>query len=296
LTRLKSELILFFVATLWAFTFPIIKISLTEFPPFYFVGIRFLAAAILFTLIFYKRISGFNKDSIIAGLVLGILLELGFASQSYGLVYTSSSSSALITGVNVLIVPFAQYLILRKRVRMENWIGVIVVTLGLFMLTRPFQSGINIGDAVTLICSVSWAFYIVSLDVYTNKYNVYVLLFIQFWLVSVISFSMGVLTEDSAKIILSTPNILTLLYLSVFATLIASTLGNKYQKFTTPIRATLVLTWEQPAAVFFSIILINEKFTSLQILGGIIMIMGILFSETFEYIKKLLNRNSTESI
>lgn len=292
MTRLKSELILFFVATLWALTFPLIKLSLAEFPPFYFVAIRFLAAAILFTLIFHKKIRGFNKASIKSGIILGVLLEIGFASQSYGLVYTSSSSSALITGVNVLIVPFAQYIILRKRVKFENWVGVIIVTLGLFMLTRPLESGINIGDAVTLICAISWAFYIIYLDVFTNKHNVYAMLFIQFWLVTIISFTIGALSEDSSKIIFSTPNILTLLYLSVFATLIASTLGNKYQRFTTPIRATLVLMWEPPAAVLFSIILLNEKFSALQIIGGIIMVAGIIFSETFEYIKTLLKRNS----
>ena len=146
------------------------------------------------------------------------------------------------------------------------------------MLSRPFESGINIGDAVTLICAVSWAFYIIYLDVFTNKHNVYALLFIQFWLVTIISFTIGVLSEDSSKIIMSPSNILTLLYLSVFATLIASTLGNKYQRFTTPIRATLVMMWEQPAAVIFSIIFIHEKFSSLQVIGGILMVAGILFS------------------
>src|SRR5204863_3511898 len=113
--------------------------------------------------------------------------------------------------------------------------------------THPFETGLNAGDAITLVCSVSWAFYIIYLDVFTNKYNIYILVFIQFWFVTILSFIMGLVLEDSSKITLSSSNILILGYMAVFATLIATTLGNKFQKFTTPIRATLVLMWEQPA-------------------------------------------------
>ncbi len=281
-------MILFFIATLWAGTFPLLKLTFsTAFPPFYFVAIRFLAAAILFTIIFHKKIRVFNKNELKAGLVLGFLLEIGFASQSLGLVYTSASNSTLITGVNVLIVPFAQYLVVRKKVRFENWIGVIIVTSGLFLLTRPLEIGFNPGDISTLFCAVSWAFYILFIDVFTNKYNIYILIFIQFWLITILSFILGLTFENFSNVVMSPLNILSLVYMAVFATLIATTLGNKYQKYTTPVRATLVMMWEQPAAVILSILILNEKLNAIQIIGGVLMITGILFSETFEYVRRL---------
>jgi drug/metabolite transporter (DMT)-like permease len=61
---------------------------------------------------------------------------------------------------------------------------------------------------------------------------------------------------------------------------------NKYQKETTPIRASIIYTWEQPAAVMLSIIFIKEILTGIQMLGGIIMIAGILFSEIYGYYRK----------
>jgi drug/metabolite transporter (DMT)-like permease len=286
MSRSKAEIILFIVATIWAATFPIMKVTFIVFPPFYFVAIRFLIASVLFTIIFYRKLNYNGFGEINAGIILGLLLFTGFSSQAVGLVYTSSSNSALITGVNVLIVPFAQFIITRKKVFFENWVGVVLVTIGLYLLTRPEINGINIGDWITLICAVSWAFYIIYLDVFTNRYkNIYVLIIVQFWLVTVIAFATGFLIEDSSKIIFSNNNIIALLYTGVFSTLLATTLGNKFQKFTSPIRATLVLAWETPAALLMSIIFLGEPFKIIRISGAVLMIAGILFSESFDYIK-----------
>lgn len=292
MSRSKAEIILFFVATVWAATFPILKITLAEFPPFFFVALRFLLASVLFTIVFYKKFKFDGFGEIKAGLILGVLLLLGFTSQSVGLVYTSSSNSALITGVNVLIVPFAQFIITRKKVFFENWVGVILVTAGLYLLTRPEINGINLGDWITLICAISWAFYIIYLDVFTNRYkNIYMIILVQFWLVTIIAFAIGFIIENPSKVIFSTNNILALLYAGILATLIATTLGNKFQKFTSPIRATLVLAWETPAAVILSILFVNESFKFIQISGAVLMIFGILFSESFDFVRTYFRKS-----
>jgi drug/metabolite transporter (DMT)-like permease len=284
--RYKAEIILFVIATIWAATFPILKITLADFPPFYFVAIRFLIAALIFSVVFMKQLSKPSAGETKAALILGVLLLLGFGTQSVGLRYTSSSNSALITGMNVLIVPFAQYIITRKKVFIENWIGVLLVTIGLYLLTQPEINGINIGDWVTLICAIAWAFYIIYLDVFSNrKYNINNLIVIQFWFVTFSAFIIGLVYEDSSKLVYSSNNILALLYTGILATLVATTLGNRYQKFTSPIRATLVMSWETPAAVMMSLLFLKESFKIIQISGAVLMVLGILFSESFEYIK-----------
>jgi len=284
LSRFRAEVSLFLVATLWAGTFPVLKVTMAYFPPSYFVSLRFLIAAVIFTIIFRRKVLKPARGEIIAGLVLGALQIIGFTTQSIGLKYTTSSDSALITGVNVLIVPFVQFAITRKRVRIENWIGVIAVTVGLFLLTQPQANGFNIGDLFTMICAFAWAFYIIYLDVFSNKYsNIYVIIAVQFWLVFFLNFLGGLLFENSGSITFSKGSLLALLYTGIFATFIATTLGNKVQKFTTPIRATLILAWETPAAVMLSIISLGESFKAVQLFGAVMMIIGILFSESYDY-------------
>ena len=255
--KLKAELILFFIAVIWAGTFVIIKITLTELPPFYFLTLRFLTASVLFFLLAFKKLTRTNKQEIEAGLILGILLFAGFASQTSGLVYTTASNSALITGVNLLIVPFAQYFIIKRKVGLENWIGVTVVLIGLYLLTNPAVNGFNKGDLITLICAFAWAFYIIYLDVFSRKHNLYVLVLTQFITVTLFSFSSALAFENAGDINISSTSILGLLYTGILATLLATFLGNKYQKETSPIRAALIFTIEQPSAVILAIIFLS---------------------------------------
>jgi len=284
LKRYKAELLLFLTATIWAGTFPIVKISMATIPPFYFVGIRFLIGALLFTLIFFNRLKFTSPDIIKAGLLLGFFQYVGFCTQTIGMIYTTASNSALITGITILIVPFAQYAVVKKKVHIENWIGVAVVLGGLYLLTQPDVKGLNIGDLITMFCAFAWAFYIIYVDVYTNKYDIITLIFIQLWFVVIAAGGTGMIFEDFSAIAFTQNEILSLLYMGILATFVTTILLNRFQKDTTPIRASIIYTWEQPAAVLLAVIFINEHFSPWQLLGGGIMVAGILFSETYEYL------------
>jgi drug/metabolite transporter (DMT)-like permease len=287
LRSLKAELILLLVAGIWGGTFFIIKITLVDLPPFYFLAFRFFTAFTLFLIIFYKKIRLIKFEEIKAAILLGFLLFLGFATQTTGLLFTTASNSALITGTNILIVPFAQYVIIKKKVGYENWIGITVVFIGLYLLTNPHESGINTGDFLTLICAFAWAFYIIYLDIFSRKYSVHSLVMVQFLTVFVISLAIALGFENFTDVYFTQFSIFGLLYTALLATLIATFLGNKYQKETSPVKAALIFMFEQPSAILLAMIFLSEKFIFPQILGGILMLSGILFSITFEYIKPL---------
>lgn len=288
--RFKAELLLFLTATIWAGTFPIVKISMVTVPPFYFVAIRFLIGAVLFSLIFFRKLKFTSPGILKAGMLLGFFQVLGFSTQTIGMIYTTASNSALITGITILIIPFAQYAVVKKKVQLENWIGVVIVLAGLYLLTQPEVSGLNIGDLFTLICTFAWAFYIIYVDVYTNKYDILTLIFIQLWFVVFAAGGMGLVFEDLSAIRFTQNEILSFLYMGVMATFITTILLNRYQKETTPIRASIIYTWEQPAAVMLAVITINEHFSPWQFVGGAIMVAGILFSETYGYFRGKINK------
>lgn len=290
---IRAELILVFIATIWGGTFVIIKLTLLDIPPFSFLTIRFFIAAILFYLIFYKKLRMPKKNELTGGIILGILLFMGFASQTFGLVYTTASKSALITGVNLVILPFAQYLIIKRKVGFENWVGIIVVLAGLYLLTQPTMDNINIGDAITLICAISWAFYIIYLDIASKKYALHIIVIIQLILVTLFSLIFAVSFEKISSVHFTEISILGILYTSLLATLLSTYLGNKFQKETTPVRAGILFTIEQPSAVIFAMIFLKDVMGTFQYVGGLLMLLGILFSESFEYIKSFV-KNSPE--
>ena len=135
-----------------------------------FVGIRFTFAALVL-LPFAKKIFKFSKTGTIkAGLLLGTLYFLGFASQTIGLQFTTATKSGFITGTFVIFTPVFQWFLEKKIPAKWNLIGVFVVIIGLLFLSSKgtsifdifseLGSNFNIGDFFTLLCALFWGWYL----------------------------------------------------------------------------------------------------------------------------------------
>jgi drug/metabolite transporter (DMT)-like permease len=272
-----------------------IKIGLEFSPPFTFVFIRFLITLIIFCIIFYKKILKFKFNEVKYGLYLGIFLFIGFLTQTTGLKYTTASNSAFITGTNIVLLPFAQILIIKTRPKFENVLGIIIVTIGLYFLTNIKSSEINIGDLLTIFCAISFAFYIVLLDKISGKADTNALIFGQFLattilsLISVLSVEKILFTDTPFT--LNSTLIVSLIYNAIFNTFIGLLLSTRYQKFTTPVRAGLIYNMEQIFAVIAAFFILSEMMSKIQLIGAAIMIIGVIVSE-FYYM--IFRRNKYE--
>ena len=100
--------------------------------------------------------------TVLYGIILGILLSIGFITQTIGLQYTTASKSGFLTGLLVIFTPIFQLFIERKMPGKGNLLGVVLVAIGLFFLTSPQGQEFNLGDFLTLICAVVYALYIIS--------------------------------------------------------------------------------------------------------------------------------------
>ncbi|MGE5498281.1 MAG: EamA family transporter, partial [Syntrophothermus sp.] len=85
-----SEGALLFSTLIWGGTFVIIKDSLNDVSTMLFVGIRFLAAALLLLPFVYKQLKGMDRKLLLKAMLLGTFLFLGFAPQTVGLKCTSA--------------------------------------------------------------------------------------------------------------------------------------------------------------------------------------------------------------
>lgn len=290
-----AEIILLFVSFNWGLSFPIIKSGLADSSPFLFVAVRFILTLLFTCFIFYGKIKNINTGNLKYGFYLGILLFIGFITQTTGLNYTTASNSAFITGTNIVMIPFIQYLIVRKKTNIENAIGIIVVTFGLFLLTGIKDLRMNFGDMLTLICALSFAFYIVILDKFSARTDTFELVIGQFLFTAVVStvtavFFEGFIYKDIRFNITGTL-IFAILFTSVINTTLGLYLSTTYQKFTTPVRAGLIYNTEQIFAVISAYLILGELLGTTQIAGVLIMLAGILISEFGGFILKK-NKNA----
>jgi len=62
------------------------------------------------------------------------------------------------------------------------------------------------------------------------------------------------------------------------------------------VRAALVLTFEQPGAVILAIIFLKDCFSAGQIVGAVLMVLGIVFSEAWGMLSPQRSRGAERTM
>lgn len=294
--RLKAELILFLITFIWAGTFVIIKPTLNFISPLLFVTIRFVIASLVLFLIYREKLLKIPLLSVKMGSILGIFLFVGFVVQTIGLKYTTATKSALITGTFVVFTPILQVLVEKKPIKIGSVLGVILVFMGLLFLSSKennfiqflysIGSDFNLGDFLTLICAIFFAGYIVYLDIISDKTDFIHIVWLQIMVTMIGSFFLMIsfdwLEIENIKIEWNNQVLFTILYTSIFATIITTFLQTKYQKYTTPTRAAIIFTSEPLLASILAYLILYETIGIFGLIGGFLIIVGVLTSELFD--------------
>ncbi len=282
----KAELALLATTFVWGSTFTFVKVSLPDISPILMGAVRFGFASAFFVLFFAKTIFPLPQGALAKGSLLGLFLFVGFISQNIGMQYTTASKSSFITSLMVVFVPFFQYFVERRPPTLGNVLGIAVVLIGLWFLTSPSGAEFNLGDGLTLFTAVVFALYIVYLDIASKAMSPMQLTFLQSASTAVFSFVTAVGFEHMV-FNPSRSMLLSLAYLTVFATIITTFVQTKYQKETTPTRAVIIFTVEPVWASIIAFIILGEQLGSLGLLGGALIITGVLVSELSDKIPGL---------
>jgi len=287
-SKTRAELALLATTFIWGSTFPIVKIGMNFISPILLVAIRFLMATVVLLVLFRRRIFPIPRAAVLKGAILSLFLFLGFVAQNIGMTITTASKSAFITGMMVIFVPLLQYIVERRPPKLGNVVGVGVVAAGLWFLTSPAGAAMNAGDALTLVCSVLFAVYIVYLDVISREMTPLQLVFLQMaWTTGFAS--VATLGFETPVFRWSTEGVAALVYLTLFATLLSTFVQTRFQKETTPTRAVVIFSIEPVIASVLAALMLGESLGSLGILGGGLILGGVLVSELSDGIP-VLNR------
>jgi drug/metabolite transporter (DMT)-like permease len=292
LVRFKSESALLLMTLLWGATFVIVKESIRDISSMLFVATRFgIAFIILFiALIFKKR--KFDKPAFASGMFLGIFLYLSFITQTIGLKYTTATNSGFITGSSVVMVPFLQFFVQKKKPSQGAIIGTILVFIGILFLSsggnsiaaflNRFGRNFNIGDGLTLCCAFFYSFHIIYMDSLAPKHDNWILLFAQLVTVCVLAFLTAFvfagISLEPLRVNFSNYLIFGLIYTSIFTTLVTVGLQTKFQKDVTPTQAGIIYSFEPIFAAMFAFFLLNEKISMFGFVGCALIFLGLIIS------------------
>jgi len=280
LLEFRADFLLLTVAIAWGVTFLMVQDAIKTVPVYAFLFWRFGIATILMAIIAYKYYNELNKQSVVYGIILGIFLFSGFATQTFGLGHTKSSIIAFLTGLNVIFVPFLAFVIFKQHVRKMVFIGSLLAVVGLYMLTMSGKLTIGIGEILGLICAAFFALQIVFTDIYSKKVNVFMLVLFQFLTVTILSLIFSLSLDDvTFKLDFDYIFLKAVIITSIFATVYAFLIQTYMQQFTTPTKTAIIFAMEPVSAGIFGYYIGNEILTSIQVYGAILIIFAVLLAE-----------------
>ncbi|WP_066061196.1 DMT family transporter [Neobacillus soli] len=299
---LFADLSLLFVTIIWGTTFVLVQNAIDFLEPFSFNGIRFLSAAILLILCLIlfekKQLKQLDVKIILSGSFLGFWLFLGYATQTIGLLTTTSSKAGFITGLNVVLVPLFSMILLKLFPSRNALFGVLTATIGLFLLTMTDVISLNQGDGFVFICAISFALQIIFTGKFSSKYPTLLLTVIQITTVAILSILSSFLFEDWKKsfnpdILLSQDVLIALVITSIFATAMAFLIQTNFQKYTSATRVALIFTMEPVVAAITGYFWANERLSYSALIGCFLIFAGMIFAELPVNKIPLFSKNKT---
>lgn len=283
-----ADISLLLVALVWGATFVLVQNAISFLEPFSFNGVRFFIATLLlggwFLVFERKQLKLVNKKLIISGVIIGFWLFVGYATQTLGLLYTTSSKAGFITGLSVVLVPLFSFLLLKVRPGRNAVIGVLIATCGLYFLTMTGAASLNIGDAFVLICAIGFALQIIFTGKYSANYPSLLLTVVQIATVAIFSSLFAFIFEDwrlalEPTILFKSDVFLALFVTAFFATALAFFAQTKFQQFTTPTRVALIFAMEPVFAAATAFIWAGERLSISALFGCLFILAGMVISE-----------------
>lgn len=276
--KIAADLALIFVTLTWGISFLLTQNTIAHVSVFNFLAARFTVAFLLSSMVFYKKMIKIDWMTFKYGFLVGTILFAGFAVQTIGLLTTTTSKSAFITGINVVLVPIISALLFKDLIKNEVKFGVFLAFIGLGFLTLNGIDGFNIGDLLTFIGAFAFAMHIITVGYYTKKTESIQFAVIQIGAVAFFSWIASFLLE-TPTIAFSTDGWLSIIFLGVFCTSAAFIVQSIAQQYTTSTHTALIYANEPVFASVFGYYLAGEILGPRGIFGAILILSGMLISE-----------------
>ena len=282
-TSIAASAGLLLAATIWGFSFVIVKDSLDYIGAFYMIAYRYTIAAVVMSLIFIKKWKLLNREYIKQGAFTGLFLFLAYASQTVGCDYTTAGKNAFLTTFYVIMIPLLTWLLFKKRPRFYVFIAAVMSLTGIGLLALGSgDKGFNIGDILTLLCGVFFALHII----YTEKYNraggdPLFLTLLQFIFTAIAGWISAPFFEGSFPVTSAFTSRVagSMLYLGLLSSMVGFSLQNIGLKYVQSSIASLFLSFESVFGILFSTIFLNEAFTLKMLAGCSLIFLAVILAE-----------------
>ncbi len=269
---------------IWGATFIPVKWLVTRMPIYEMLAIRFAFASLVLIPWLYPRIMKAREEGQLgslfkSSLILGLLSWGGLVAQTTGMITTTATHAAFITGLNVVIVPVLMAFMGHHKPDLKAWGCIAIALMGLMLFSLTADLKINPGDILVLICAFLFSFHIIYTTRFTRIHDPMMVAGFQF-IIQFVFFLIASLFFDSGKWVMpDAPQFTMIILLGILGTTVAMGIQAVYQRWTQTHKAALIYLMEPVFAAVLGYLILGELLNLRQWAGAVIMLGAMLLSE-----------------
>lgn len=303
--RIAASLYATMSITFWGVSFVSTKAVLDKLDPFTLLVIRFgIGAAFLFLLLLYLRETiSINIKYIPHLIVLGILgVFIHQVIQASALLTIDASSAGWMISLSPIFTVILSIIFLHERMTFFNAIGMVLAIFGVLMVTtagsdKSFEIALNIGYLLMLLSTLNWAVYSVLIKKLNIPLSPLVITFYMSMIGFILTLPFTLRNRGWVSIsLLQTEEWAHLLFLGIFVSGVAYWYWAKALQVLEATQVSVFLYLEPIATLIAAMVLLHEKIVLISVLGGIIIIIGVVFvNGQIHYALKLFHGKNRRS-
>ena len=290
----KGNLILLLTAILWGTGFISQKLGNRVMPPMTFNAVRQVMAAVVLTPIVlrglrksgylshksntYSQLGDKKKRLLKGGVLCGLFMLIGTATQQVGLLTVSAGKSGFISSIYIVFTPLFS-VIVGSKVKRRTVICIAIAMIGFAVMSlKGGLSGATSGDWLTLASAAGFAAQIVAVNQFVDKDNAVLLSQLQFLFCGAAGLIVALIMEGPAwaGVLAGMP---ILLYQTFVPTAGGYTLQIVGQKYTDSSTAALIMSTEAIFAMIFGALFLHELMSLREIAGAAIIFTATILGQ-----------------
>lgn len=279
---------------IWSTSFVATKVALTEVPPLTLGASRFALAALLaavIALVFGTvRVAGVaDLGRFALGGLLGITMY--FSLENVGVDLATASDAALVVASYPVITMLLEAGLYRKRLSARQLFGVVLAFLGVNAVlgnslaasaSGEWDSARLLGCAILAVTGLVWALYNFSTRGVVGRYPMPTVVFWQTLVGALLLLPVATFEQVSVGGARWLPTggvaLLSVAHLGVLCSVVAFLLYARGLRGLDASSAVSVMNLVPVLGVLFAVVLLGEPLGLLQILGGVVVILGVTLS------------------
>ena len=282
--ELISVLGLTLAAMFWGISYPLTKF-VEDVPTFYIISLRFILAAALLAVCFFRHFRNYNFDTLKNAFILSFLLTAMYIFNIVGVKYTTSVKASFFTTLSFLVCPVINLILYKMKIQKFIGISALICLAGTCMLCYTPDMGrlvINFGDILCGFASIAGAINIIYMEKMSHRDNIdntlftiFLMAFIALW-GTVIALARGEFSYHSQ---VTSSQMIAIILMGLFSSAGAFILQIRCEKHVPSNRVGIIFSLEPASGCILSVLLIHETMSLIGWMGALVIMISILYME-----------------